>query len=67
MDILANDAINEAIDELDAQYDDIITISSDSEGNVTSINTNMAYANKLKTHVINKIYETLPDGGESGY
>ncbi len=60
VDILANDAINEAIDELDAQYDDIITISSDSQGNVTSINTNMAYANKLKTHVINKIYETLP-------
>lgn len=60
VDILANDAINEAIDELDAQYDDIITISSDSQGNVTSINTNMAYANKLKTHVINKIYEILP-------
>ena len=59
--ILVNDAIYSELEESGTDYTDIITINTDSEGNITALTTNMAYINRLQTRIVNIIYELIPD------
>ena len=59
--VLVNDAIYDKVEEFNTEYDDIITLQTDSTGKITALSTNMAYVNRLQTQIVNKIYETIPD------
>lgn len=59
----ASDTINAAIDEQIAlgeiDYDRMITIETDAQGNVTAIKSNIAEINRLKTSVLKRIDSKL--------
>jgi len=61
IDILVNEAVYDKIDELDLNYSDIINLERDSAGRVTALSTNIVYVNKLKTKIINEIYDRIPE------
>lgn len=59
----ASDAINAAIDEQIAEgeidYDRMVTVEKDAQGNVTAIKTNIGEINRLKTSVLKRVDERL--------
>lgn len=56
-----NDAIDLAIASGELDYDKLITLEKDSNGNVTALKTNMAEANRLKTGILDAISEQIED------
>lgn len=59
----ASDAINEAIGEQVAQgdidYDAIVLLEKDEQGNVTAVKTNIAEINRLKTSILKRVDSRL--------
>ena len=59
----ASDAINAAIDEQitsgEIDYDRMISVEKDAEGNVNALHTNIAEVNRLKTNILKRVDEKL--------
>lgn len=59
----ASDAINAAIDEQiisgEIDYDRMISVEKDAEGNVNALHTNIAEINRLKTSILKRVDEKL--------
>ncbi len=56
---VVDDAITEAICELDISYNDIIIITYNSKHEIQTINTDIVAVNKLKAEISSKIHEKL--------
>lgn len=54
-----NDAVENALAELDLKYEDLAIVNKDSDGKVLSIYSNTENINRLKSAVSNKILEEL--------
>ena len=59
----ASDAINAAIEEQitsgEIDYDRMISVEKDAEGNVNALHTNIAEVNRLKTNILKRVDEKL--------
>lgn len=56
---IINDAVLEVIEEDALQYSDMVSLSQGFDGQVTSMTTNMAAMNRLKSLVTNRVGEAL--------
>lgn len=56
-----NAAIQEQIETGDIDYDRMITIEKDTQGNVTAMRANISEINRLKTTILNCVDEKLED------
>ena len=56
-----NAAIQEQIETGDIDYDRMITIEKDTQGNVTAMRANISEINRLKTTILNRVDEKLED------
>lgn len=54
-----NNSINEAMSKIDAGYEDMTTVTYDSDRNVKSIETNSAEINRIKTELVKKVSEDI--------
>lgn len=52
---LINQAVGEQIETGNVQYDDLVFLQKDAEGNVTALTTNMLEMNRLKTQLLTKL------------
>ena len=55
----ANDAVIKVLDENDISYNDIVVLSSNSDGYVTSLEIDVYSVNNLKSRISNKISEII--------
>jgi sporulation protein YunB len=58
---LINQSVAQTISDYQISYDDIIIVSNDADGNVTSLQTNAANVNLIKTEVIANINKAISD------
>lgn len=54
-----NDAIESEINSGDMDYDKLVSLDRDSEGNITALVTNMALINTLKTKISNTVIDDV--------
>ena len=47
-----NRAVNQQIQQGDIQYENLVTLQRDNEGNITALTTNMREMNRLKTELL---------------
>lgn len=52
---LINQAVGEQIEEGNVQYEDLVFLNQDAQGNVTALTTNMREMNRLKTQLLTKL------------
>jgi sporulation protein YunB len=58
---IINRAISEEIDSGEIDYDRIISLEKDMDGNITALKTNMAEVNRLKARILTLLDEEISD------
>lgn len=58
-----NDAIDKQIQADSVDYDNMVMLEKDANGNVTALKTNMSEINRLKTHVLSLINDEIMSMG----
>lgn len=56
-----NQAVSQQIDSGDVQYDDLVQLERDNDGNITALTTNMQEMNRLKTQLLTKLDSDIYD------
>ncbi len=56
-----NQAVSEQIESDDVQYDDLIDLELDKDGNITALTTNMREMNRLKTQLLTRLDSDMYD------
>lgn len=56
---IINQAASDIFDSMESDYEDFVTIQTNSEGNITSIETNTTGINKVQTELTQKVIEAL--------
>lgn len=56
-----NQAVSQQIDEGDVQYEDLVNLERDNDGNITALTTNMREMNRLKTQLLTKLDSDIYD------
>ncbi len=58
---LINEAISEELEQENIRYSNLVSLTMDGEGKVTSLQTDMVALNRLKTNISNKVLTALGD------
>lgn len=58
---MINEAISEAVESGEINYDSLVDLDKDAEGNITAMKTNMAEVNRLKGKILATINEKILD------
>lgn len=56
-----NQAVSQQIEEGNVQYDDLITLERDNDGNITALTTDMQEMNRLKTQLLTILDDDIYD------
>lgn len=56
-----NQAVSQQIEQGDVQYDDLVDLERDKDGNITALTTNMREMNRLKTQLLSKLDSDIYD------